>query len=252
MTKQEQIEEIAKYICNVCEMGHGFNGDCSEGGTDHYKHCTLTQETAEAIYEAGYRKSPDKKIVFIDVSESDKERIIPEGEPIKDIGAEGALGKEGKTSCDVGEYKNRFEIADKVLTETRAKLARNTKMTKDEIKKALAACVGASCGGCAYIGIHDCCDKIKRDARACIIEQEKEIERLKDDYAKLQEQFAKYQTASDKEIVAQVKQAKIDLLKELIDGYGRDYISPVGLEKYKVVRVLKEIIEEIQNAEDKS
>lgn len=48
------------------------------------------------------------------------------------------------------------------------------------------------------------------------------------------------------------RHAKIDLLKELIDGYGRDYISPVGLEKYKVVRVLKEIIEEIQNAEDKS
>lgn len=116
MTKNEQIEEIAKYICNVCEMGHGFNGDCSEGGTDHYKHCTLTQETAEAIYEAGYRKSPDKKIVFITVSEPKKERIIPEGEPIKDIGAEGALG--------VGEYKNRFEIADKVLTETRAKLAK--------------------------------------------------------------------------------------------------------------------------------
>ena len=46
------------------------------------------------------------------------------------------------------------------------------------------------------------------------------------------------------------KQAKIDLLKELIDGYGRYYISHVGLEKYKVWRVLKEIIEEIQNAED--
>lgn len=186
MTKQEQIEEMSKYICNVCEMGFSFNGDCSEGGQDYYKRCTLTQETAkalydagyhktsdefekevnrqeqieeieevlinknkytgkdctdcdhwfgsfcgapikcqaEAIYEAGYRNSPDKKIVFIDVSEPKKERIIPEGEPIKDIGAEGALGKEGKTSCDVGEYKSRFEIADKVLTETRAKLAK--------------------------------------------------------------------------------------------------------------------------------
>lgn len=116
MTKQEQIEEIAKYICNVCEMGHGFNGDCSEGGTDHYKHCTLTQETAEAIYEAGYRKSPDKKIVFIDVSESDKERIIPEGEPIKDIGAKGALGKEGKTSCDADKQQEDAvrEFAEKL------------------------------------------------------------------------------------------------------------------------------------------
>ena len=45
--------------------------------------------------------------------------------------------------------------------------------------------------------------------------QEREIERLKDENAKLQEQFAKYQLASDKEIVAQVKQAKIEVLNEL-------------------------------------
>ena len=35
-----------------------------------------------------------------------------------------------------------------------------------------------------------------------------EIERLKDDYAKLQEQFAQYQMASDKEIKAQKKEAE--------------------------------------------
>ena len=60
MTKQEQIEEMAKYICNVCEMGNGFNGDCSEGGTDFYKRCTLTQETAKALYDAGYRIIKEK------------------------------------------------------------------------------------------------------------------------------------------------------------------------------------------------
>lgn len=116
MTKQEQIEEMAKYICNVCEMGFSFTGDCSEGGQDYYKRCTLTQETAKAIYEAGYRKSPDKKIVFIDVSEPKKERIIPEGEPIKDIGAEGALGKEGKTSCDADKQQEDAvrEFAEKL------------------------------------------------------------------------------------------------------------------------------------------
>lgn len=260
MTKEDQIEEMSKYICNVCEMGFSFTGDCSEGGQDYYKRCTLTQETAkalyeegyrkvpdgavvltpeergdetretneileerdnllarvgvlgreveelkaklkecdiaddytigfatysaqkqhkevdeiktdneqikeieevlinkskytgkdcadcdhwfgsfcgapikcqaEAVYEAGYRRSPDKEFVFITVSEPKKERIIPEGEPIKDIGAEGALG--------VGEYKNRFEIADKVLTETRAKLAkaeRDRDRYKAEIKR---------------------------------------------------------------------------------------------------------------------
>ena len=45
--------------------------------------------------------------------------------------------------------------------------------------------------------------------------QEREIKRLKDENAKLQEQFAKYQLASDKEIVAQVKQAKIEVLNAL-------------------------------------
>lgn len=124
----------------------------------------------------------------------------------------------------------------------------------DEIKKALEMCADAfRCEGCPYDdNFSKCVVRLKEDARSLIIEQEKEIERVKDDYSKLQEQFAQYQMASDKEIAAQVKQAKIDLLKELIDGYGRDYISPVGLEKYKVWRVLKEIIEEIQNAEDKS
>ena len=68
-----------------------------------------------------------------------------------------------------------------------------------------------------------------------------EIERLKDDYAKLQEQFAQYQMASDKEIKAQKKeaeqlfesnmkavleiekkQAQIDVLNFLKDGYEVD------------------------------
>lgn len=55
MTKQEQIEEMAKYICNACEMGHGFDG-CSYGGREHYKRCSITQKTAKTLYDAGYRK----------------------------------------------------------------------------------------------------------------------------------------------------------------------------------------------------
>lgn len=55
MTRQEQIDEMAKYICNACEMGHGFDG-CSYGGREHYKRCSITQKTAEALYNAGYRK----------------------------------------------------------------------------------------------------------------------------------------------------------------------------------------------------
>lgn len=55
MTRQEQIDEMAKYICNACEMGHGFDG-CSYGGREHYKRCSITQKTAKALYDAGYRK----------------------------------------------------------------------------------------------------------------------------------------------------------------------------------------------------
>ena len=121
MTK-EQIKKGLKICilgaCDCCPYV-GFDFDCRD---------KLEKDALALITEQGKEierlKAQQRKIVFIDVSESDKERIIPEGEPIKDIGAEGALGKEGKTSCDVGEYKNRFEIADKVLTETRAKLAK--------------------------------------------------------------------------------------------------------------------------------
>ena len=68
MTKQEQIEEIAKYVCNACEMGHGFDG-CSYGGREHYKRCSITQKTAEKLYNAGYRKAEEvqketAKVIF--------------------------------------------------------------------------------------------------------------------------------------------------------------------------------------------
>lgn len=107
-------------------------------------------------------------------------------------------------------------------------------MNKDEIKKALEFCADAfPCEGCAYHDDLMCTDKLKTDALNVIIEQEQEIERLKaenkencwkcieakrvteEDYAKLQEEFANYQLASDKEIKAQVKQAKIEVLNKL-------------------------------------
>jgi hypothetical protein len=89
-------------------------------------------------------------------------------------------------------------------------------MNKDDIKKALEVCANAfPCEGCAYHDDLMCTDKLKTDALNVIIEQEQEIEKWKNDYAKLQEQFAQYQMASDKEILAQVKQAKIEVLNKL-------------------------------------
>ena len=89
-------------------------------------------------------------------------------------------------------------------------------MNKDEIKKALEFCADAfPCEGCEYHDDLTCTDKLKTDALNVIIEQEQEIEKWKNDYAKLQEQFAQYQMASDKEIIAQRKQAKIEVLNKL-------------------------------------
>ena len=93
------------------------------------------------------------------------------------------------------------------------------RMTKDEIKKGLECCCNSdfknACRNCSYLTCPGCNDTLCKDALNLITEQEKEINNLKDDYAKLQELFAQYQMASDKEIIAQVKQAKIDVLNEL-------------------------------------
>lgn len=125
-------------------------------------------------------------------------------------------------------------------------------MNKDEIKKALEFCADAfPCEGCAYHDDLMCTDKLKTDALNVIIEQEQEIEKWKNDYAKLQEQFAQYQMASDKEIIAQRKQAKIDVLNKLkervetaIDAYfnldsGGYYLAEGALDD------IDELIEEV-------
>ena len=114
-------------------------------------------------------------------------------------------------------------------------------MNKDDIKKALEFCANAfPCEGCAYHDDLMCTDKLKTDALNVIIEQEQEIEKWKNDYSKLQEQFAQYQMASDKEIAAQVKQAKIDVLNELkTKSYVNNYCREV-VEVEKIDELLKE------------
>lgn len=126
-------------------------------------------------------------------------------------------------------------------------------MNKDDIKKALEFCADAfPCEGCAYHDDLMCTDKLKTDALNVIIEQEQEIEKWKNDYAKLQEQFAQYQMASDKEIIAQRKRAKIEVLNKLkervetaIDAYfnldsGGYYLAEGALDD------IDELIEEVE------
>lgn len=118
-------------------------------------------------------------------------------------------------------------------------------MTKDEIKKGLECCCNNSdfknaCRNCSYLTCPGCNDTLCKDALILITEQEKEIDELKDDYAKLQELFAQYQMASDKEIIAQVKQAKIDVLNELkAKSYVNDYCHEV-VELEKIDETIKE------------
>ena len=127
-------------------------------------------------------------------------------------------------------------------------------MTKDEIKKALEFCANAfPCEGCAYHDDLTCTDKLKTDALNVIIEQEQEIEKWKNDYAKLQEQFAKYQTASDKEIAAQVKQAKIEVLnklKERVETAIDAYFNLDGGGYYLAEGAMNDIDELIREVEE--
>lgn len=119
-------------------------------------------------------------------------------------------------------------------------------MTKDEIKKTLEFCGDLShlCDDCPYDDVRNCTDALKTDALNLIIEQEREIAQLKDGYARVQEQFAQYQLASDKEIKAQRRQAQIDVLNRL-KRIMTAYSWQIG-----IIDVQKEIDELIKEVEE--
>ena len=150
-------------------------------------------------------------------------------------------------------------------------------MNKDAIKKALGYCAGDSiddCKNCPYAdnGPFACSISMYKDACALITEQEEEIERLrttlgqcntelnsaleslknqcreigelKDDYAKLQELFAQYQMASDKEIRAQIKQAKIDVLYELKEKRTTVFIDIDKVDEAVFIDDIDELLKE--------
>ena len=111
-----------------------------------------------------------------------------------------------------------------------------------KLTEALAICASDDCDGCPYYDFHQCYEQVKRGAHKLIIKQDRTIERLKDDYARVQELFAQYQMASDKEIRAQIKQAKIDVLNELkAKSYVNDYCREV-VEVEKIDQMIKELI----------
>ena len=95
-------------------------------------------------------------------------------------------------------------------------------MNKDEIKKALEICADDcySCDDCPYDDIINCGNTLKNDVYELIIEQEREIERLK----------------------AEVKQAQIDVLNELKEKCKFDGHT-VAVYKNDI----EEMIREVQN-----
>lgn len=85
---------------------------CEECPYDDVRNCidTLKLDARKLIIEqekeieqliSEIERPSDRKVVFVHVSEPEKERIIPEGEPIKDPEIKGPLGKCGNsTLCD--------------------------------------------------------------------------------------------------------------------------------------------------------
>lgn len=103
-------------------------------------------------------------------------------------------------------------------------------MTIQDIKKALEFCAQDNyyfCGGCSYDDVRNCNDKLKTDALNVIIEQEREIERLK----------------------AEVKQAKLDVLKELKTRH--DYANMTMGYPWDISQQIDELIAEVENASSK-
>lgn len=129
-------------------------------------------------------------------------------------------------------------------------------MTKDEIKKALEICtdIYAPCNGCPYEKCTNCDNTLHTDALNVIIEQEKEIERLRTTLGQCNTELnsalesLKSQCREIGELKAGTKQAEIDVLnkikncREATDSDCYPYLE----------HIVNKLIEEVQNAEDKS
>lgn len=123
-------------------------------------------------------------------------------------------------------------------------------MNKDVIKKALKCCCngdfGTACENCPYLNYPRCNDVLCEDALNLINEQEKEIERLRDENCELTKKLEARLTCDF--VKTAQKQAQIDVLNELKTHsyYDDDY-----MDSYVFVSDIDELINEVQDAEDK-
>lgn len=122
-------------------------------------------------------------------------------------------------------------------------------MNIDDIKKALECCVGGEvgegCRKCPYLfNNNGCNDALCKDTLDFITEQEKKIDQLTEERNRYAATLAKYQMASDKEIRAQIKQAKTDVLNRLksLSIYDDNY-----LDGYVFIDDIDKLLEEYEN-----
>ena len=128
-------------------------------------------------------------------------------------------------------------------------------MTKDEIKKALEICADISipCNDCPYDAVGNCTDTLCADALELIIEQEKEIERLRTTLGQCNTELnsalesLKSQCREIGELKAGTKQAQIDVLNKVKERA----VGLAAIETYHICNLIDKLIKEVQNAEDK-
>ena len=136
-------------------------------------------------------------------------------------------------------------------------------MTQDEIKKALEICADISipCNDCPYDAVGKCNDTLSADALKLIIEQEKEIERLKVKNKVLGDGVAKVFTngfnTGRKQVEKDIRRAKINAMIELkekiVEHMGeREYMGVKYKQGVFSESEIDELIKEMQNGEDKS
>ena len=126
-------------------------------------------------------------------------------------------------------------------------------MTKDDIKKALEICtdIYAPCNGCPYEMCTNCDNTLHTDALNVIIEQENEIEKLKDKCEELRNEKWDAQDDLDcycDEMPNKIKQAQIDVLNKVKERA----VGLAAIETYHICNLIDELIKEVQNGEDKS
>ena len=135
-------------------------------------------------------------------------------------------------------------------------------MTQDEIKKALEICADISipCNDCPYDAVGKCNDTLSADALKLIIEQEKEIERLKVKNKVLGDGVAKAFTnglnTGRKQVEKDIRRAKINAMIELkekiVEHMGeREYMGVKYKQGVFSESEIDELIKEVQNGKDK-